>query len=165
MDQTTPDQNKPGEVTSALKPECVNEMPGPGVGAQIKGLSSEPASAQGAGESPGCWAPAARPLPPLGRVLGRRRLMQQPVGCKPRVLSRGPVQILHPRVPDGRFPAAVIGKSRGSQTGFVNDAISSCVRSSPTAGSGVPRAVSWWSWSHARALPARCKRWLWRLRA
>lgn len=161
LGQTTPDQNKPGEVTSALKPEGVNEMPGPGVGAQIKGLSSEPASARGAGESPGLWvlgsgsAAAASPGPgawpqAVNAAAGRVQTARLGVLCRSCTLLR---------------PAAVVGKSRSSQTGFVNDAISSCVTSSPTAGSGAPGAVSWWSWSHARALPARCKRRLWRLRA
>lgn len=98
LDHTTPDQNKPGELTSSLKPKGVNQTAGRGAGAQIKGLSSEPTS------SPG--------------LLGSHRGS----GCSSwkdaNSTSWGPAQILHPRMQYCCFPTAVIGKCCSSQTGF-----------------------------------------------
>lgn len=62
LDPTTPDQNKPGELTSSLKPKGVNQTAGRGAGAQIKSLSSEPASARGS------WAVTVAPGAAAGRM-------------------------------------------------------------------------------------------------
>lgn len=64
LDRTAPDQNKPGEVTNALTPKGVNRMAGRGAGAQIKGLSSEPASVRG---SWGVTMASSAALPHRGR--------------------------------------------------------------------------------------------------